>query len=169
MVAVESGGDTFFGSRDSADELFRMLTAQQAGFHVVGAADSDRVELDPELRRVLMRVTDAFRRGEAVTVAPRSSTVSTQQAAELLGVSRPTVVKLIDDGHLPCERPGTHRRVSLENVLAYRDARTQHRREALSSLGPTEDGPEESGEAVADRLRRAKAEAGRRRRAASSS
>lgn len=169
MVAVESGGDTFFGSRDSADELFRMLTAQQAGFHVVGAVGSDRVELDPELRRVLMRVTDAFRRGEAVTIVPRSSTMSTQQAADLLGVSRPTVVKLIDDGHLTCERPGTHRRVSLEDVLAYRDARTRQRREALGALGSAEGEPDEPAELVADRLRRAKAEAGRRRRAASSS
>ena len=60
--------------------------------------------------------------------------LTTGQAADILGVSRPTVVKLVDEGVLPAQRVGTHRRLRAEDVLAYRDRTRQGRRAALDEL-----------------------------------
>jgi excisionase family DNA binding protein len=60
--------------------------------------------------------------------------LTTGQAADLLGVSRPTVVKLVDDGVLPAERVGTHRRLRTEDVLAHRARAAQTRAAALDEI-----------------------------------
>lgn len=60
--------------------------------------------------------------------------LTTGQAADILGVSRPTVVKLVDDGVLPAQRVSTHRRLRTADVLAHRDRTRQGRRAALDEL-----------------------------------
>lgn len=70
-------------------------------YFLAGATPGDRVELPAELYGVLRQVVEALQQGLAVTVAPRTLKLTTQQAADLLGVSRPTVVKLLNDGRIP--------------------------------------------------------------------
>lgn len=74
-----------------------------------GKDPGDRVEPPVELYQVLRQVVHALRDGFAVTIAPGTQTLTTQQAADLLGVSRPTVVRLLDEGRVPHERVGSHR------------------------------------------------------------
>ena len=87
-------------------------------FFLSGSEAGDQVEIPHEVYQVLVKAVDAMRQGLAVTITPSSLTLTTQQAAELLGVTRPTVVKLLDEGRIPFEKPGTHRRVRLEDVRA---------------------------------------------------
>lgn len=83
---------------------------------------------------VLVQVVEALRAGRAVTVAPLAQRLTTQEAADLLGVSRPTLVKLLESGAIPYEQPGRHRRVRLADLLAYRDARRVDRRATLNRM-----------------------------------
>ncbi|MEV4511661.1 helix-turn-helix domain-containing protein [Dactylosporangium sp. NPDC049525] len=69
-----------------------------ATYYLASSVPGERVELPPTLYRVLHQVVDALRQGLAVTVVPHSQTLTTQQAADLLGVGRPTVIKLLDSG-----------------------------------------------------------------------
>lgn len=92
------------------------------------------VPLPPELRHVLSDVVRAMRRGQAVTFAPLSQQLTTQQAADLIGVSRPTLIKLLDAGRIPYETPGRHRRLRLSDVLAFQELRRAEQREALREL-----------------------------------
>lgn len=69
------------------------------------------------------------------TVVALDDILTTQEAADLLGVSRPTVVRLIDEGTLPATEPaGSHRRLRLADVLAYREARNTRQSAAFDRI-----------------------------------
>lgn len=131
-------------------------------YMLVGADEHDQVEVPESVHRVLVQVVEALRAGKAVTVAPQSMTLTTQQAADLLGVSRPTVVRLIDTNELPAERNGSRRRVLLEDVLEYRRLRRQRQYDALAATS-VDLADEDDPEAVRAQLREARKEVARRR------
>ena len=88
-------------------------------YFLAGNGDNGRVELPDTVCDVVLQVLAAMDAGKAVSVVPQNHMLTTQQAADLLGVSRPTVIKLIDTGELAAETPGTKRRLlKLEDVVA---------------------------------------------------
>jgi excisionase family DNA binding protein len=96
--------------------------------------DGEARELPPSVTRGLFAVLGTLAQGDAVAVVPADNELTTQEAADLLGVSRPYLVKLIDQGKLPCRWVGSHRRLRVEDVLAYRRVRQINRREAMNEL-----------------------------------
>ena len=142
------------------------LTAHEASharYFLVGSAPEDQVELPAEVYRVLRKVVDALRQGLAVTVAPVTQTLTTQQAADLLGVSRPTVIKLLDEDKIPFERVGTHRRVLLRDLLHYREQRRAEQYAALDATSVSLD-DEEDLDTMLEQLREARRAVASRRR-----
>lgn len=130
---------------------------------LVGSDEHEQVEIPASVHKALLQVVEAMRAGRAVTVAPQTMMLTTQQAADLMGISRPTVVRQIDAGALPAEMVGNRRRLRLIDVLAYRDARRQSQYEALERLASDFD-DEEDVEAELERVRQSrKAVAARRR------
>lgn len=96
--------------------------------------DGATIELPAEVYEVLRDVIDAMASGHAIAVAPRDQQMTTQQAAELLGISRPTLVRLLTDGEIPYTQPGRHRRVRLADVLDYQQRSHTAAREGLKEL-----------------------------------
>jgi excisionase family DNA binding protein len=97
--------------------------------------------------------------GKAITVAPLEQRLTTQQAADLLGISRPTLIKLLEANEIPYEKPGRHRRIRLSDVLAYQDRRRQERRARLADItrqAVEDDLYDVPSEAYTDALRRAR-------------
>lgn len=129
--------------------------------YLSGNTPGDRVELPEELYRVLRQAVEALQNGLAVTVAPQSQTLTTQQAAELLAVSRPTLIRLLDEGKIPFERVGTHRRLTLQDLLEYRERR---RAAQYAALEATTIDDEEDLDTALDRMRTAREEVAERRR-----
>lgn len=129
---------------EASDELARVYDFLQAHeavgrgrpvpqYFLSGVEPDDQVEIPANVYRVLRRVVEAMREGLAVTVAPHTQTLTTQQAADLLGVSRPTLVKLLNADRIPYERVGTHRRVLLRDLLEYRNKRREEQYAALAA------------------------------------
>ena len=71
--------------------------------------DGEQVPLPEEVYRVLVEVVEAMREGKVITLVPHTQRLTTQEAADFLGISRPTLVKLLEDGKIPYDQPGRHR------------------------------------------------------------
>jgi len=96
--------------------------------------DDQACELAGEAAEAIASVLRSVAEGHATQIAALPDEITTGQAADLLGVSRPTVVKLADAGEISSTRIGTHRRLRTRDVLAYRDRVHSERRRALDEL-----------------------------------
>jgi excisionase family DNA binding protein len=92
------------------------------------------VTVPKEAFDLFLEVLGQMANGNAVTIVPTHAEVTTQEAAEFLNVSRPFVVKLIEEGKLPCRRVGTHRRIKMADLLQYKDADAAARTAVLNEL-----------------------------------
>jgi excisionase family DNA binding protein len=101
---------------------------------VKNAATSEELVLPPPVLRLLLSLLNEMGRGNAVTLTPLRAELTTQQAADLLNVSRPHLVKLLDEGTIPSRKVGTHRRVQLEDLLDYKRDFLAKRHAALDEL-----------------------------------
>ena len=91
-------------------------------------------DLPPVVARLLMDILRETAEGHAVTLVPYQEEIGTQQAADLLNVSRPFVVGMIERGELPFRMVGNQRRLPLKDVLAYCETNRAKRREALREI-----------------------------------
>jgi len=115
-----------------AEDALRLLRDLERGSVVrLHPEGSERmVSIPAPVVDLLARILTLMANGDAVAVVPVRAEITTQQAADLINVSRPHLIMLLDRGEIPFRKVGTHRRVSLSDVLEYR-RRDQARRKAI--------------------------------------
>ena len=124
-------------------------------YYLSGADEHDRVELTGQLFEILKQAVEALTNGRSVSILTRGQEISTQQAAEILGLSRPTVVRLIEDGVINATVPGAIRRkLRLEDVLRYRTSLYQRRNDFIAETSSGFDDDVDAGDLL-DEARRA--------------
>lgn len=126
----------------SAEDAAR-LREELARPEAVMRVGSEQVVMSEPLRKAVLKVVDELAAGHDVAVRRVDPFLTTGQAAELLHVSRPTVVKLCQDGFLEFEQPGTHRRISLGSVRQFIDASDARRAAALAEFAQTDTGDDD--------------------------
>lgn len=123
-------------SAEDLDVLARALDRMPAGSgqtpQLVGPNGAS-VELPASIHKLLESVVDMLKRGDRVSIVPLHAELTTVQAAEVLNVSRPHLIKQVKTGALPYHMVGTHRRLRLLDVLAYRDHLDNQASDALSA------------------------------------
>ena len=112
-------------------ELHRML---QLGSPALVGADGERLELPEAVFRLLKDIVRNMQHGRAIVLVPENQQLTTQRAADLLGVSRPHLIKMLEPGVLPCHKVGSHRRVYLKDLVAYQKRRDLERKAAINRI-----------------------------------
>lgn len=101
---------------------------------VADGQDMPSVELPPKALRLVADMLGMMAQRQPVVLLPQKTELSTQDAAAFLNVSRPFVVKQIDEGRLPCRKVGRHRRILFDDLLAYQQALHEQTEAALQAL-----------------------------------
>lgn len=99
-----------------------------------GAAQVEPITIPANIFRTIIKMLVEMGNGNAVAVVPVSAELTTQQAADLLNVSRPHLIKLLEQKRLPYRMVGTHRKLPARDVLSYRDKIVAARRAALAEM-----------------------------------
>lgn len=89
------------------------------------------ITLPEEVRDAFLNVALAMSQGKGIQLVPHHMTLTTQEAADILNISRPTLVKLLEEKRIPYEKPGRHRRIRLDAVLQYQEETRVRRKAAL--------------------------------------
>lgn len=112
------------------------LEKERGKHRVALSVDEGTVEVSvPESSlRILLAYLYSLGEGQAVTILPTETEMSTQQAADILNVSRPHLVKMLEDKKIPYHKVGRHRRIKATDLKKYKEQRDEKRGELLDEL-----------------------------------
>lgn len=121
---------------ESESELLRRIDAVLSSTESsqLTTASGERIPLPASLIRTVRESIAHLMRGDAVFISSLHHYLTTTEAGDFLGVSRQYLTRLIDADKIPCTRVGRHRRILLNDLLAYRTRSSQDRREALARM-----------------------------------
>ncbi len=133
-VVTPSEADSALAKESSEKLAAHLGVVDKLRLEVKTGTTSEEIVLPPSALRLLVRLLAELGQGNAVTLTRVRAELTTQQAADLLNVSRPHLVELLDEGVIPSRKVGTHRRVQLEDLLTYKQEFHSRRQAALSEL-----------------------------------
>ena len=139
MLKTVEPGSPSKADMEAAQEASRALArfSGKGGVRVEAEGDHEARQsfiLPATAVRLLTDVLARLAEGRTVVVMPTDAELTTQQAADMLNVSRPHLIKLLEDGTLPHHKAGTHRRITLRDLEAYRRHRAAEANTALDEL-----------------------------------
>lgn len=103
-------------------------------FQIREGKEKESVIIPAAVARLFKDILAQMSEGNTVTIMPLQVELTTQQAADLLNVSRPYLIGLLDSRKIPCRKVGTHRRIYAKDVLDYKRAIDADRNRALNEL-----------------------------------
>lgn len=132
-------GDTFLPDQEELDSLQKLASVltqatEEDSYFLVDEKTQAKNRLPRDLYKILLKAIIALSEGRAISVTPLSTRLTTQQAADFLGISRPTLVRLLDEGEIPYSRPRRHRQVFLADLLEYNERQQYRAAKALDEI-----------------------------------
>lgn len=129
---------------DEEREMYARLAAMLARepVEMVGA-DGERLALSPRTQQLVRNIVESLAADQVIFVSAMKKDLTTQQAADLLNVSRPYLIKLLEEGTIPYSKVGTHRRIQYDDLMAFRAVWYAERKRILDEL--TREGEEMGG------------------------
>ena len=122
-------------AKQSSRTLSKYASVDRVQMSISGSnGESDQFVLPGHVMQILLDVLSEMSNGNAISLIPHNQEVSTQEAANILNVSRPFLVKLLEGGDIPFHKVGSHRRVKLQDILSYKHRVDEQRNAALDEL-----------------------------------
>lgn len=94
----------------------------------------DKIRIPISALKLLIKILKEISQGNPISIVPIATEMTTQAAAELLGCSRPHLVKLLEEGKISYTKVGKHRRIKYEDVLTYKKEMKSRQREKIREL-----------------------------------
>jgi len=113
-------------------ELYRLFLLQKAPALI--GPDRESIPIPESIYNILLQVIGYMRQGKGVSVVPVMQELTTQQAANLLGVSRPFLIEILNRSEIPFHKTGTHRRIYLKDIMEYQKRRDLNRKRILGEI-----------------------------------
>jgi excisionase family DNA binding protein len=120
MMALSTLIPETAGPEEEEKETYARLAAMLARepVEMVGA-DGERLALSPRTQQLVRKIVESLAEDQVIVMHSMKKDLTTQQAADLLNVSRPYLIKLLDEGAIPFTKVGTHRRIQYDDLMAY--------------------------------------------------
>lgn len=120
----------------SSKELAAVLPKKEKDFRMVVKGDhhEQQITIPFSAIRMLLDILTQMAEGNAITLIPIHAELTTQEAANLLNVSRPYLIKLLDNNEIPFFKVGTHRRIRFIDLLAFKDKTQKESQKSLDEL-----------------------------------
>lgn len=112
-------------------ELVQKITNSEK---VLITKDGQSIEVPQFVSQVLYEILSILSKGGSMTIIPMEKELTTQQAADILNVCRPYLVKLLEKNEIPFRKVGSHRKILMRDLIAYKDRVKINRKEKLSEL-----------------------------------
>jgi len=112
----------------------RIRSSERNFVEIKISENGDFLRIPKKALSLLFEILSNMAEGKSLTLIPSDTEVSTQQAADMLNVSRPHLVKLLEEGEIPFKKVGTHRRIELKNLIEYEKKLKENRNEKLDFL-----------------------------------
>lgn len=101
---------------------------------IMTKADGEEIELPQVVSQVLYEIINILSQGGSMTIIPMDKELTTQQAADILNVSRPYFVKLLENDIIPYHKTGTHRKILMKDLIEYKNQISKKRKTKLSEM-----------------------------------
>lgn len=131
---LPSKEDTVLAEQSSRSLSAYIDSARSATFVIQEGKKQEQVEIPAQALRLLVNILTQMSEGNAVTIVPIHQELSTQEAANLLNVSRPYLVALLEAGKIPYRKVGKKRRILTKDLLEYKMKEDEARYKALAEL-----------------------------------
>lgn len=119
--------------RPALNKIEQVLQHADAAPKLVGP-NGETIELPPSVFNVLRQVIYHMMRGRAIFIFPEQQELTTQEAADILNVSRPYLIKLLEENKIPYTTVGSHRRIRLSDLMNYKKLRSAGRKRAIEEI-----------------------------------
>ena len=101
---------------------------------VIMTSDGQQKQVPLVVTQALIEMLNILSKGDSITLIPMDKELTTQQSADILNVSRPYFIKLLENGEIPFRKTGTHRKILMKDLIEYREKRNAIKKAKLSEL-----------------------------------
>ncbi len=122
-------------NRDELNEIVELLSKiSNLDQFVMLKSDGQEIKIPSIISRVLYEIISIMSKGGAMTIIPMEKELTTQQAADILNVSRPFLIKLLENGQISFHKVGTHRKIYMKDLMDYKENLNINRANKISEI-----------------------------------